>query len=137
MSADDLRAEDARDWLVHASKDLRRAGILIAADPPDPEGALFHCQQSAEKALKGFLTWHDVPFRRTHELDELGQQCVALDQTLGSLVEQADSLTKYASMFRYPGAGYEPGVGETRSMHLLAKGIVDAILTRLPKQVRP
>lgn len=55
MSAEDLRTEDSRDWLAHASKDLRRARILISADPPDPDGALFHCQQAAEKALKGFL----------------------------------------------------------------------------------
>jgi hypothetical protein len=30
--------------------------------------AVFHCQQAAEKALKGFLAWHDVPFRKTHTL---------------------------------------------------------------------
>ena len=39
--------------------------VCAAAEPPDPEGGLFHSQQAAEKALKGFLTWHD---------DELGEQ---------------------------------------------------------------
>jgi hypothetical protein len=48
--------------------------FLLAAEPPDPEGGLFHSQQAAEKALKGFLTWHDVPFRRVHELDQLGDR---------------------------------------------------------------
>jgi hypothetical protein len=41
-----------------------------AATPPDVKGALFHSQQTAEKALKGFLTWHDIAFRRVHELGE-------------------------------------------------------------------
>jgi HEPN domain-containing protein len=35
---------------------LRRVALLLAADPQDIEGALFHAQQAAEKALKGFLT---------------------------------------------------------------------------------
>jgi hypothetical protein len=72
MPPDPVRAVDARAWLAKAAQDLRRVDLLLAADPPDPEGGLFHSQQAAEKALKGFLTWHDVPFRRVHELDESG-----------------------------------------------------------------
>jgi len=75
MPPDPVRTADTRAWLVKAAQDLRRVEILLAADPPDPEGALFHSQQAAEKALKAFLTFHDVPFRRVHELDELGEQC--------------------------------------------------------------
>ena len=41
--------------------------------PPLPREALYHCQQAAEKALKGFLAFHDHPFRRTHDLRELGE----------------------------------------------------------------
>jgi HEPN domain-containing protein len=68
------------------------------------EGALFHCQQAAEKALKAFLTWHDVRFRRVHDLEEIGKQCVEIDLTLGSLMGRAETLSEYASRFRYPGA---------------------------------
>jgi HEPN domain-containing protein len=87
---------------------LRRVDLLLAADPPDPEGGLFHSQQAAEKALNGFLTWHDVPFRRVHELDELGERCGGIDSSLAELMGRADALTKYAWRFRYPGAPYEP-----------------------------
>ncbi len=27
----------------------------------------------ASQAFKGFLTWHSTPFRKTHNLDELGE----------------------------------------------------------------
>jgi HEPN domain-containing protein len=62
-----------------------------------------HAQQAAEKAMKAFLAWHDVPFRKTHNLEELGQQCVALDATLSTVADLAAPLTEYAWKFRYPG----------------------------------
>jgi HEPN domain-containing protein len=62
MPPDPVRTADTKAWLVKAARDLRRVEILLAAEPPDSEGAVFHSQQAAEKALKAFLTWHDVPF---------------------------------------------------------------------------
>ena len=86
MPPDPVRTADAKAWLAKAAQDLRRVSILLAAEPPDPEGALFHAQQAAEKALKSFLTWHDVPFRRVHELDEIGAQCVSVDSSLADVI---------------------------------------------------
>ena len=54
MPRDEVLAGDTRAWLDLAARDLRRVEILLAATPPDVEGALFHSQQAAEKALKGF-----------------------------------------------------------------------------------
>lgn len=59
-------------------------------------------QQAAEKALKAFLTWHDRPFGKTHNLVELGGQCVLLDATLEGVLAPAGALTEYAWKFRYP-----------------------------------
>jgi HEPN domain-containing protein len=102
MPHDEVRAGDARAWLDQAANDLRRVTILLAVTPPDVEGALFHSQQAAEKAFKGFLTWHDIAFRRVHELGEIGRQCLQADPTLAELVQRANSLTRYAVRFRYP-----------------------------------
>ena len=49
--------------------------------------ALFFCQQAAGKSLKAFLTWHERAFRRTHDLEELGEACRAVDSTLAALME--------------------------------------------------
>lgn len=99
MPLDPVRTADTRAWLTKSAQDLRRIEILLAAEPPDAEGALFHSQQAAEKAMKGFLTWHDVPFRRVHELDLIGEQCASVDQSLSDVMSQADTLTKYAWRF--------------------------------------
>ena len=137
MPLDPVRAADTRAWLAKAAQDLRRIEILLAAEPPDAEGALFHSQQAAEKAIKGFLTWHDVPFRRVHELDVIGEQCAVLDHSLSDVMSRADALTKYAWRFRYPGAPYEPTLEEGRAAFDLAREVVNAILRRLPPETHP
>ena len=137
MPPDPVRAADTKAWLAKAVQDLRRVEILLAADPPDPEGSLFHSQQAAEKALKGFLAWHDVPFRKVHLLNEIGKQCASLDTSLTNLTGRADLLSKYAWRFRYPGAPYEPTLTEGRTAFDLAREVVESILSRVPIDVRP
>lgn len=100
MPLDPERVEDTRSWFLKAQDDLRGAEVDLAADPPLIEDALFHCQQAVEKALKGFLTWHDRPFRKTHSLIELGGQCSAIDATLDDLLRNAAKLTAYATVYR-------------------------------------
>ena len=64
------------------SKDLNAACVLVS---PEPSRSVFHSQQAAEKAAMAFLTFHDVPFRKTHDLNELGRQCAALDPDIAPL----------------------------------------------------
>jgi HEPN domain-containing protein len=73
MQHDAQRLGDTAAWIRRAELDLRAAEVDLATDPSLLGDAAFHCQQAAEKALKGFLTWHDAPFRRTHDLAEIGQ----------------------------------------------------------------
>ena len=137
MPHDPVRAAYTHQWFSKASKDLRRVALLLSASPPDTEDALFHCQQAVEKTLKGFLTWHDQPFRRVHNLGELGKQCLQIDPTLESLVDRASSLTEYAWTFRYPGDTTEPSLEEARDSFELAREVLEAVLGRLPDELRP
>lgn len=57
-------ARPAQLWLGKAQRDLAAAVRLMAGDPPYADTAVYHCQQAAEKALKGFLAAHDRPPRR-------------------------------------------------------------------------
>jgi HEPN domain-containing protein len=98
---------------------------------------VFHCQQAAEKTLKAFLVWHDRPFRRIHDLVELGQQCVALDASLEPLLRRAAPLTEYAWKFRYPGESEEPSKEEAEQALGVAREVHGAILACLPATVRP
>ncbi len=89
MPLDAVRIADTKGWLTKAAIDLRGAQIDLAASPPLPEDALFHCQQAVEKALKAFLTFHDRPFRKTHNLEEIGEACLQIDPTLKAVVVAA------------------------------------------------
>jgi HEPN domain-containing protein len=132
MTPAEARAKETREWMIKASDDLASARIL--ADTIHLANALFLCQQAAEKSMKGFLAWHQIPFRRTHDLEELGEACAAKDGTLSALVEQADALSDYAWKLRYPGAPYTPEAEETEAMFALACTMFREIQARLPKE---
>lgn len=96
MPDDPQRVAECRAWLDRAWADLDSASILLGSARPRPDSAVFHCQQAAEKAWKAFLFWHDVPFRKTHNLRELGEACIGLDSALASLARRAEDLTQFA-----------------------------------------
>ncbi len=137
MSPEKERAAEAHEWLAKAALDFRGAQIDLAATPPLLEDALFHCQQAVEKSLKAFLVWHDVVFRKTHSLEELGRRCCEIDAALTGLVDEAAPLTEYAWAFRYPGAASDPEEIEARDALRLALAVAAAIVARLPKDAVP
>ncbi len=108
---------------------------LAATLPPLNEEAVFHCQQAAEKAIKGFLAWHGQAFRKTHNLEETGEQCLAIDLSLRGAVDRAVPLSEYAWKFRYPGVLSNPDSAETAEALAAAQEIVAAIAGRLPAEV--
>lgn len=91
-----MRVADTRGWLVKAAHDRRAGEASLKLEPPLTDVAVFHAQQLAEKALKAFLTWHDQPFRKTHNLVEIGQACVTIDTSLHFVLSRAARLTEYA-----------------------------------------
>lgn len=136
-SGDPARVSDVRAWLKKAEGDLRASEIDRTAHPALLADAVFHAQQAAEKSLKAWLAWHDVPFRKTHDLVELGHQCVELDGSLEPVLRRAASLTEYAWKFRYPGEPDEPTSEEARAALETARAVWNAILERLPEALRP
>ena len=128
---------ETRGWLVKSAKDLRAAAILVEATPPLLDEAVFHCQQAAEKALKGFLAFHDVPFRKTHNLEEIGEQCIGVDATLRELIDQAAPLTEYAWKFRYPGDPESVDENEAAEALAIARKVYGGVEARVPQDCRP
>ena len=131
------KAAVVRSWLSKAANDLRGAHIDLEADLPLIEDALFHCQQAAEKSLKAFLTAHDTPFKKTHDLDELGRACLELDAGLGDSMRSVATLTVFAWEFRYPGDAQVPSMHEVREYLAIANRLYTAILARLPHTCHP
>ena len=137
MQHDPAKVAECRGWLDRAWADLDSAEILLGSARPRQDTAVYHCQQAAEKAWKAFLFWHEVPFRKTHNLHELGQAAWAVDGSLALLAERAEELTPFAWLFRYPG-DIEPLAQEEADAALaLAREVYVAVLARLPEEARP
>lgn len=135
MPVDPVLIADTRAWFRKVSTDLRSAEADLAVAPPILEDVVFHCQQATEKALKGFLTYHQEPFGKTHDLRELGKACLTIDRTLAPLLERAVPLTWYAWKFRYPGSPEEPSLEEAEDALAVARELAAAVLMRLPGEV--
>jgi HEPN domain-containing protein len=137
MPHDPALLAEVRAWLTKAAKDLAAAEYESRADPPFVEDIAFHSQQAAEKSLKAFLSWHQLPFRKTHNLVELGEACNRIDQSLEALLRRAAPLTEYAWKFRYPGDPEESTAEEAAEALSTAREVFGAVLERLPAGVRP
>jgi HEPN domain-containing protein len=137
MAFDPELIAETQAWFGKASNDLRAAEALAATSPPLFDEAVFHCQQAAEKALKGFLAWNGRTFRKTHNLEEIGEQCLSVDPSLRGVIDRAVPLSEYAWKFRYPGEPSQPGPDEVADALATARGVFEAAVGRLPFDPRP
>jgi HEPN domain-containing protein len=129
MSPHEALVTETREWLARARADLESRTALIAAALPAE--ALFHAQQCAEKAMKALLTWRQVSFRKTHDLDELKQACVPLAGNAAAHLAGIERLSPYAWRFRYPGAPYSPERKEAEEAMRAAKQLLDSVASEL------
>ena len=93
----------AQGWLDKGDGDLAAARLLAAQPAAMHDYASFHAQQAVEKHLKGFLQQRQIPFPRTHNLEDLAQ--LAMPSLPGLQPHLADLrwLSDYAVDIRYPG----------------------------------
>ncbi len=122
---------EARAWLRKALDDLRAPGVDLEADPALLEDAVFHCQQASEKLFKAFLTAHDRGFRKTHDLDILGEECIGLDPSLEPEASAVAELSVFAGQFRYPVDSEPPTRPEAEDTVQRADNLSKAIRLRL------
>lgn len=90
------------EWSRYADEDLTMAKLALAEDGP-PNQICFHCQQAAEKYLKGFLVFRGEKFEKSHQLRYLVEKCMALDRAFEELQEDIILLTQFYIETRYPG----------------------------------
>jgi HEPN domain-containing protein len=92
-----------RQWIRKAEDDFDAAGRLLKSGPGCPcDPVCFHAQQCVEKYLKSMLVLRAIPFPKTHNLTVLAALIpVSVRPNLSPEEERA--LTRYATVFRYPG----------------------------------
>lgn len=90
------------EWLDLAEQDLGAAEYLLGMRPVPVEIICYHCEQAAEKMLKGVLVHFDVDPPKTHDLVQLCKLCIGLDERFGQLADSCLELTPYGVQIRYP-----------------------------------
>ena len=96
----------AREWFEKGSHDLDEARLSLKAGGWT-DIICFHCQQAAEKYLKGFLVAQGINVgkmkkMRIHDLTKLWSECCKLDKNFASVEEDCIILNPYYIEPRYP-----------------------------------
>jgi HEPN domain-containing protein len=97
-----VNIEESLEWQRIAAMDLSTAEYLLGMSPLPIEIICYHCQQSAEKYLKGYLVFCGMAPPRMHDLDELCKLCVKLSDIFNNIADQCSDLTAYGVQPRYP-----------------------------------
>lgn len=92
----------AQEWFRVAESDLSSARFLQSMQPLPVEIICYHCQQSAEKFLKGFLALMGEEIKKTHDLVQLSRICQRHDSNFKAIEEDCLFLTDYGVNIRYP-----------------------------------
>ena len=117
-------------WLEKAERDIIAAEKLLEAGIYDY--SLFHSQQAIEKFLKAFLTYHNKPFRKTHDVTLLLKLCIDVDESFKELLEaEVDRLYPRAVEVRYPEVEYDVSPEEAEEAIKLAEKVRSFILRKL------
>jgi len=127
---DDAHYHEIQQWLLKSQRDLEAAKVLFEHGLFDV--VVYHCQQSAEKALKAYLVHQEVILQKTHNLVVLLESCLAFDINFEILRDSAEILTPYATEFRYPGDTIEPEKYEAEEALVIASLVLDFVVKLLP-----
>jgi HEPN domain-containing protein len=123
-----------RQWIEKAEADLEAAEQLA----PSVAGSIrlreivgFHCQQTVEKYLKALLTFYQIEFPKTHEIERLLALVSGANRAAADALSGAKWLGPFGVDARYPGDAAEmlPG-DEARAIEIarLAKRVALGIL---------
>lgn len=96
---------DIKRWMDFAENDLAVAKHLNDTFHPKPlEIICYHCQQSAEKAIKAVYISLEIPggLPKKHDLTFLLEQMKHRVQVSEVLLDHADELNSYSVVVRYP-----------------------------------
>ena len=118
-------------WVDKAEKDLLSAKHELSFPDAVTETVCFHCQQAVEKYLKAYLVFLGISFTKTHEIGELITKCEDKDNEIAVLKEEADELTDYAVVVRYPDDWFVPDLEDAEGAFEIANKIREFVVNRM------
>jgi HEPN domain-containing protein len=115
-----LQAKEAARWVARADRDLAAVDRSVAIEPLLTDVAAYHCQQAAEKLLKAVLVLSAIRPRKTHDLEELGDEVEGACPAIAPTVTPLRAITRWGFVYRYPDptgmSEPEPSVAEVAAV---------------------
>jgi len=96
------KIKEFSECLRYATEDFDSAEILFNQYRKPINVICYHCQQAAEKCLKGFLVSRGVEFERTHDLLRIIDECIKIEESFSAIVRYCMKLNPYSVITRYP-----------------------------------
>lgn len=123
--------ENVKKWIKKAIEDWKVVNHEMGL--PEKEivtsAVCFHCQQFVEKVLKSYLTYINIDFGKTHNLEFLLELCKRQDRDFEKI--DVGNLTFYAVDVRYPDEFYVPSLEETKECYEIAMRVKEFIEGKL------
>ncbi len=91
------------EWIEKAEEDYNSAKWLQESPNPVHNSICFHAQQCIEKYLKTWLQEENIPFSKTHDLEELLNLIVPTQPLWNTWQSDLKITSTYAVESRYPG----------------------------------
>jgi HEPN domain-containing protein len=120
-----------KQWIEKADHDLGTAQVTYLYIPKYNDTIAFHCQQAAEKYLKGFLLFLDIPFKKQHSLNYLLSLISHKVEISDDLYDNASELEDFAIEIRYPDTSVNFSDDEIQQAFIIAKLIRAFVLTQM------
>ncbi|GHU97865.1 hypothetical protein FACS189483_04970 [Spirochaetia bacterium] len=125
-----------KEWIEIADTDFAAANHMATTMYPVPYAIVcFHCQQTAEKYIKGFLAFNDVEPPKIHDLIPLINLCEPFNPKFSTMKEKCVSLTEYGVEPRYPMENHIE-LGEMNRALLYTKEIISFIRKEVPEMFK-
>jgi HEPN domain-containing protein len=97
-----MDSKDVSEWFIIADEDFDSAKILSEAARKHKEIICYHCAQSIEKYLKGYLTYNDIIPQKSHNIILLNETCIELDHAFEEIRNECGLLNRFTNEIRYP-----------------------------------
>ena len=131
----DAKRSLARKWILKARRDLLSAKKLARGKEPFLDTAIYHCQQTAEKVVTGWLVYHDTSFEKTHDLRLLVTMASEIERKFTAWFDVAEQVSPYATAYRYPAEVLEPTKDEYLQAYKAASDFYQFACSLLPAEL--
>ncbi len=125
------KSEVILEWYKVGDMDYKVMKKLLDEDNESDiltKSICFHGQQCIEKYLKAYLTYYDVIFGKTHNLDKLIEMLKPYDAEIAKI--DLEGISEYGVDVRYPFYD-EPSVSRAKEVFATANTVIEYVAERI------